>query len=125
VTSNNVSWRDCALAGDQMAGAGSAEAAVNAVIDLRNWRRFMKCLPRLAFVLKRLPQTPCHGAGRQCRSIKCLIQWVCSDPSRAERGPPWHAVQDPAHLLGSQPRQRQLDGGNPAGTGETRFMAEI
>jgi len=41
-TMSNVSWRDCALAGDQIAGAaGSTLPAANAVIDLRNSRRFM------------------------------------------------------------------------------------
>src|SRR5262249_57468869 len=39
---SSVSWRDCALAGDQIAGAaGSTLPAANAVIDLRNSRRFM------------------------------------------------------------------------------------
>src|SRR5215467_1373129 len=41
-TMSNVSWRDCALACDQIAGAaGSTLPAANAVIDLRNSRRFM------------------------------------------------------------------------------------
>src|SRR5262249_24182307 len=41
-TMSNVSWRDCALAGDQIAGAaGSTLPPANAVIDLRNSRRFM------------------------------------------------------------------------------------
>jgi hypothetical protein len=39
---SSVSWRACALAGDHTAGAETALAAVNAVIDLRNSRRFMK-----------------------------------------------------------------------------------
>src|SRR5579864_2861050 len=41
-TMSSVSWRDCALAGDHTAGAETALAAVNAVIDLRNSRRFME-----------------------------------------------------------------------------------
>jgi hypothetical protein len=40
-TISNVSWRDCALAGDQIAGAGSMPAPASAVIDFKNWRRFM------------------------------------------------------------------------------------
>jgi hypothetical protein len=40
-TISKVSWRDCALAGDQMAGAPTMPAPANAVIDLRNSRRFI------------------------------------------------------------------------------------
>src|SRR5262249_60709236 len=45
-TMSSVSWRDCALAGDQIAGAaGSALPAASAVTDLRNSRRFICNLP--------------------------------------------------------------------------------
>jgi hypothetical protein len=40
---SKVSWRDCAFAGDQTAGAaGSALPAASAVIDFRNSRRFIE-----------------------------------------------------------------------------------
>jgi hypothetical protein len=47
-TISSVSWRDWALAGDQIAGAGTAAAAETAVIDLRKSRRFIVSLPGLA-----------------------------------------------------------------------------
>src|SRR5579863_7602391 len=49
VINNSVSLRACDFAGDQIAGAETALAAVSAVIDLRNSRRFMQKPPtRLA-----------------------------------------------------------------------------
>jgi hypothetical protein len=44
-TMSSVSWRDCALADDQIAGAEIVLAAVSAVTDLRNSRRLMKLSP--------------------------------------------------------------------------------
>jgi hypothetical protein len=41
VTRRRVPLRACALADDQTAGAEKALAALNAVIDLRNSRRFI------------------------------------------------------------------------------------
>src|SRR5713101_4119784 len=42
-TMSSVSWRDCALAGDQIAGtAGRTLPAASAVIDCRNSRRFIE-----------------------------------------------------------------------------------
>ena len=45
VINNSVSLRACDLAGDQIAGAETAPAAVSAVIDFRNSRRFIESLP--------------------------------------------------------------------------------
>src|ERR1700749_530477 len=45
-TISRVSCRDCALAGDQTAGADTMLAPASAVIDLRNSRRFMMVSPR-------------------------------------------------------------------------------
>src|SRR5262245_5422725 len=44
-TISSVSWRDCALAGDQIAGAETALPAASAVMDLRKSRRCMEELP--------------------------------------------------------------------------------
>jgi hypothetical protein len=40
-TISNVSWRDCAFAGDQIAGAETAPPAATAVTDFRKSRRFI------------------------------------------------------------------------------------
>src|ERR1700730_9226783 len=60
-TMSNVSWRDCALAGDQIAGAaGSTLPAANAVIDLRNSRRFM-AISQSQRCLLPVPQRSCQN----------------------------------------------------------------
>jgi hypothetical protein len=51
------------LAGDHTAGAETALAAVSAVIDLRNSRRFMATLQ--SNVLEAVPQAACHSRQRQ------------------------------------------------------------
>src|SRR5262245_49907159 len=42
VTKSNVSWRDCALAGENTAGADTMLAPASAAVDLRKSRRFME-----------------------------------------------------------------------------------
>ncbi len=44
-TMSKVSWRDCALAGDQMAGADTALAPARAAVDFKKSRRFMEGFP--------------------------------------------------------------------------------
>src|SRR5215471_20229861 len=42
VTKSNVSWRDCAFAGENTAGADTMVAPASAAVDLRKSRRFME-----------------------------------------------------------------------------------
>src|SRR6516162_11095958 len=42
VTKSNVSWRDCAFAGENTAGADTMVAPASAAADLRKSRRFME-----------------------------------------------------------------------------------
>src|SRR5580658_1561421 len=70
-TIRSVSWRDCALAGDHTAGAETALAAVNAVMDLRKSRRFIAVSQA---VLGTLPQGACHMIGAPMPQLKSLIR---------------------------------------------------
>src|SRR5579862_4302168 len=87
VSKSSVSWRDCALAGDQIAGAGTAAAAVIAVIDLRKSRRFMGAsqgwrLPLLWV----LPQAACQAAPCGCGKINaCFSGFIPFRAAGSER----------------------------------------
>src|SRR5215510_12681905 len=59
-TISSVSWRDCALAGEKIAGADRTEPAASAVADLRNSRRFIEASQLVIQSLGLLPQRSCH-----------------------------------------------------------------
>jgi hypothetical protein len=75
VTKSSVSLRDWALAGDQIAGAGTAAPADNAVIDLRKSRRFIEASQGWRVVrCWKPPQAACQAMCRHCRRAKCAFQ---------------------------------------------------
>src|ERR1700674_4761083 len=85
-TISNVSWRDSALAGDQIAGAGSMPAPASAVIDFKNWRRFiwwtLRCERCLAEETARV--MPDSGAACCAAASYCgACEIVCGRQSEA------------------------------------------
>src|ERR1700687_4299608 len=76
-TISSVSWRDCALAGDQIAGIGNMLPAATAVTDRRNSRRFIENLPDAEMTAIRGPtrQGSCHGAHpARSRGRRCFLE---------------------------------------------------
>src|SRR5580704_7119843 len=99
-TMSSVSARDCALAGDHTAGAEKALAAVSAVIDLRNSRRFMEGSRR--DVLKPVPQAACHCVARWCRRLNPLIHFALDRVGGLATTPARRRRQPLAQLLGTR-----------------------
>src|SRR5262245_15927862 len=85
-TISSVSWPDCALAGDQIAGADTALPAATAVIDLRKSRRFIASLPNAGGCVRECPQRSCQNRGAVPARIKQLIERGDSCDAAGQRG---------------------------------------
>src|SRR3954467_8120737 len=70
-TISSVSWRDCALAGDQMAGADTAPPAANADADFRKSRRFIKPSPGHRMATGSLRKGRANSASQQASESLC------------------------------------------------------
>src|SRR5580658_315687 len=97
VISSRVSLRACALAGDQIAGADTALAAVSAVIDFKNSRRFIEASWSLRGPLwhcfRKPRATPCSRLPHP----NALIQWRLCMRSDEDRGA--HKIHEQDKLI--------------------------
>src|SRR5580704_16652849 len=86
VISSSVSLRACALAGDQIAGADTALAAVSAVTDFKNSRRFIEASWSLRGSLCHCFRKPRATPRSRLPHPNALIQWRLCVHSVVGRG---------------------------------------